>query len=51
MTFFKVLTGILLRNIQGILSVFNANHEFIDSLINPQVNDDNRTTSASSLEW
>lgn len=46
-----MLTGILLRNIQGTLSVFSANHEFIDSLINPEVNDGNRTASASSLEW
>lgn len=49
MTFFKVLTDILLMNIEHILSVFNANHEFIDSVINPQVNDGNRTASAASL--
>ena len=37
-------------NIQDILSVFNANHEFIDSVINPQVNDGNRTAFAACLQ-
>lgn len=50
MTFFKVLTGVLLMNIQDILSVFNATHEFIDSIINPLVNDGNRTAFAASLQ-
>lgn len=50
MTFFKVLTGILLMNRQDILSVFNASHESIDSVINPKVNDGNRTPFATSLQ-
>ena len=37
-------------NIQDILSAFNANHEFIDSVINPQVNDGNRAAFAASLQ-
>lgn len=37
-------------NIQDILSVFNATHEFIDSVINPLVNDGNRTAFAASLQ-
>lgn len=50
MTFFKVLTCILPRSIQGILSVFHADHEFMDSPVNPQVNDSYRTAFAS-LGW
>lgn len=45
-----MLTCILSRNIQGILSVFHADHEIIDSLVNSQVNDGNRTAFAS-LGW
>lgn len=37
-------------NTQDILSVFNASHESIDSVINPQVNDGNRTPFAASLQ-
>lgn len=50
MTFFKVLTGILLMNVEDILRVFNATHEFIDSVIKPLLNDGNRTAFAASLQ-
>lgn len=45
-----MLADIVLMNLQNILSVFNANHECIDSVISPQVNDGNRTASAASLQ-
>lgn len=45
-----MLTCILSRNIRGILSVFHADNEIIDSIVNPQVNDGNRTAFAS-LGW
>lgn len=49
MTFFKTLTGISAEE-YSMYTVFNATHEFIDSLINPLVNDGNRTAFAENLK-
>lgn len=48
-TFFKTLKGISAEE-YSVYTIINATHEFIDSLINPLVNDGNRTAFAESLK-
>lgn len=48
-TFLKTLTGISAEE-YSVYTVINATHEFIDSLINPLVNDGIRTSFAESLK-